>query len=151
MSTWLGTLGALGVDGAPAGELVINDACHNMDVSTSNSKTQVWLSADETSIVPEAPEAISFDTPVGDAVEGTCGEVIYTDMHVSGGRGGTARGSLSPDYASDAGAAPICPDQCATGTLSPQEEALEFMLLHLDACEPPSNQQPLPEVPVTDQ
>jgi hypothetical protein len=151
MSTWLGTLGALGVDGAPAGELVINDACHNVDVSTSNSKTQVWLSADETSIVPEAPEAISFDTPVGDAVEGTCGEVIYTDMHVSGGQGGTARGSLPPDYASDAGAAPICPDQCATGTLSPQEEALEFMLLHLDACEPPSNPQPLPEVPVTDQ
>jgi hypothetical protein len=53
MSTWLGTLGALGVDGAPAGELVINDACHNVDVSTSNSKTQVWLSADETSIVPK--------------------------------------------------------------------------------------------------
>jgi hypothetical protein len=134
MITWLADAGALGLEGAPAGELEVNEACHNADVSDSNSQTQAWLSADMDSGAPGAAEAISFKTPLGSDVEATCGEVVYTDIHVSGGPGGTARGSLPPDYASDAGGTPICPDQCATGALSPQEEALEFLLLHLAGC-----------------
>jgi hypothetical protein len=131
LSKWLGVVGATGVLGAPAGELPIIYACNNAEVTATNSYSQSWAATDKNSPVPGATEYFSFDLPVGTSAEGKCGRVVYSDLHVSGGAGGTARGSLPGDYASSL---EIVPDQCATGVLSPQEKALEFMIFDLSSC-----------------
>jgi hypothetical protein len=97
-------------------------------VTATNSYSQSWVATDKNSSVPGATEYFSFDLPVGTSAEGKCGRVVYSDLHVSGGAGGTARGSLPGDYASSL---EIVPSQCATGVLSRQEKALEFMSFDL--------------------
>jgi len=80
--------------------------------------------------------------PIGTSAEGKCGRIVYSDLHVSGGSGanGATRGpGLMPDYGSSL---MICPDQCATGALSPQEKALEFMIFDLSSCLIPIGQNP---------
>jgi hypothetical protein len=131
LNKWLGVVGASGPSvGAPAGELPITYACGNSAVTASNTYSQQWIALDKSAPSPNATEYFSFDLPVGTSAEGKCGRVVYSDMHVSGGAG-VPRGSLPADYASSL---TITPDQCATGALSPQEKALEFMLFDLSSC-----------------
>jgi hypothetical protein len=132
LSKWLSNVGALN----SSGELPIIYACHNADLSAMNTYAQPWVSADKASPAPNATEYFSFDMPVGSSAEGKCGRVVYSDMHVSGGAG-MSRGSLPADYASTL---QIVPDQCATGALSPQEKALEFMVFDLSSCLIPPGQ-----------
>jgi hypothetical protein len=130
LQKWLGVVGALGVNGAPSGELPIAYACHNSDVTNANVYSQQWISADKSSPSPGATQYFSFDMPIGTSAEGKYGRIVYSDLHVSGAPG-ASRGSLPPDYGSSL---LICPDQCATGALSPQEKALEFMIFDLSSC-----------------
>jgi len=141
---WLGNVGALGVGGAPSGELPIVYACNNANVTSSNTNSQAWVTADKSAPVPGAAEYFSFDLPAGSSAEGKCGRTVYSDMHVSGGPG-MSRGSLAPDYASSL---QIVPDQCATGDLSPQEKALEFMIFDLSSCLIPIGTMSKPPVPM---
>jgi hypothetical protein len=135
MHDWLKNVGALTND-----ELPIIQARYNAQVSPANSNSTSWIVADPNTIVPDAGSAagatqyFSFDTPVGLSAEKQCGRIVYSDLHV---------GAASNDYGSTATAGHtsggIVPSGCASGPLSPQEEALEFMLFDLAACFTPPN------------
>jgi hypothetical protein len=145
MKAWLGnaTVDALGVNGAPANELNISNPRFNVTVTKANTPSQAWLVPDNkaytytdhtqtSQTLPASTQYMSFDTPVGgidagaDAGATYCGRVVYSDLHV---------GAASGDYAGwEAGTAPTAPTYCASGPLSPQEKALEFMLLDLASC-----------------
>jgi hypothetical protein len=130
MKQWLGTVGALGVNGAPAGELPILQAKHNANLSATNVASTSWIVPDpSTTPAPSAGTTLyfSFNTPFGTGTESQCGRVVFSDLHIGGGSkdtGGTV------------------PGECATGDLSPQEKALEFMLFDLSACVVPDNAPP---------
>jgi len=132
MKQWLGTVGALGVNGAPAGELPIQTAKHNANLSASNTASTSWIVPDP-SVGASAGTTLyfSFNTPLGAGTEAQCGRVVYSDLHVGGG-------------SKDTGATGTVPGECATGDLSPQEKALEFMLFDLSACVVPDNAPPPP-------
>jgi hypothetical protein len=130
MKQWLGNVGALGVNGAPAGELPIAGARHNAVVTSANSASTPWIDPDPAAAAGAPANStlyLSFNTPLGNSGETQCGRVVYSDLHVGGGSmdtGGTV------------------PGECAAGDLSPQEKALEFMLFDLSACIVPDNQAP---------
>ncbi|HEX8796931.1 MAG TPA: hypothetical protein VF765_38530 [Polyangiaceae bacterium] len=114
---WLGLEGALGVNGAPAMELPIQQPRFNAVVGPGNKPSQQWIQDDAT------PNTMyfSFDTPVNappnpdGGPPNYCGRAVFSDLHVSGNTkdpGGT----------------------CNDGLLQPQEKALEFMLFDLSSC-----------------
>lgn len=128
MKTWLGNVHALGVDGAPPGELPIATARHNAIVTATNPQSTPWIDPDPSLGQPAGSTLyFSFNTPLASSGESPCGRVVYSDLHVGGGStdtGGTV------------------PGECASGDLSPQEKALEFMLYDLSACVVPDDQAP---------
>jgi hypothetical protein len=146
MDQWLMNVGALGVNGAPPGELNIVQARHNADVSAANTPSVPWIVADKntaptmgrrmTTQNAGATEYFSFDTPLAAPAVEQCGRVVYSDLHVgaaSGDYGGyTSMGQIPMGAA--------VPSGCANNQLSPQEKALEFMLFDLSGCITPSNQ-----------
>jgi hypothetical protein len=118
---WLGRNGALGVGGAPANELPIQQARFNAVVGAANPASQPWIADDGST--PNSTMYFSFDTPIGATAgpDGTipyCGRAVFSDLHV----GGASSDSQNP------------PAGCAKGDLSPQEMALEFMLFDLSSC-----------------
>jgi hypothetical protein len=136
LSQWLGVVGALS-----GGELPIQAARHNADVGASNTPpSQPWITADSSSSAPGATQYFSFNTPTNAAIDpdsGTpnyCGRVVFSDLHV-----GAASG--------DDPTKPV-PTECANVKLSPQEDALEFMLFDLSSCVVPDGTKPVP--PPTD-
>jgi hypothetical protein len=129
MKQWLGVVDALGVAGAPAGELPIVAARHNANVTAANTPSTSWIVPD-----PSAHQSagttqyFSFNTPLGAETESQCGRVVYSGLHVGGA-------------SSDNPSMPV-PEECSTADLSPQEKALEFMLFDLSACVVPDNAPP---------
>jgi hypothetical protein len=118
LDQWLGLVDALGVEGAPKGELPIFD--ENSDVGATK-EAQAWL-------VDEGyTDYLSFDTPVtaAPAADGGapnyCGRAVFSDIHLDS----------DPNFASDSSPPP---SGCASRPLSPQEKALEFMLFDLSSC-----------------
>jgi hypothetical protein len=131
MKQWLGNVGALGVSGAPAGELHIVQARHNANVTAANTPSTSWIVPDPSAMQPAgASQYFSFNTPLGASVENTCGRVVYSDLHV----GGASKDNPSM---------PV-PQECDTSDLTPQEKALEFMLFDISACIVPDNTTPPP-------
>jgi hypothetical protein len=130
---WLGNVGAL-----TAGELPIQEAKHNADVSAANTNSTPWIVADNKANPPGATEYFSFDTPLGAAADKVCGRIVYSDLHV---------GAASNDRPS----MPI-PQECTVPAnpplLSPQEDALEFMLFDLSSCVTPNSVKPMPPPPM---
>jgi hypothetical protein len=131
---WLGNVGALGVNGAPSGELPIIQGMHNADVGAANTASQAWITADQSATPPNVTQYFSFNTPtnapIGDAgVPNYCGRVVYSDLHV---------GAASMDTPG------TIPAECRQQNLSPQEKALEFMLFDLSSCVTPDNEPPPP-------
>ena len=140
--TWLGNVSALGTNGAPTGELYIDAPRFNVQVTSANTPSQVWIVPDngtyvyeygakssannEKSLPANSAQYFSFNTPIGgvnDAGAQFCGRVVYSDLHV---------GSAAGDYSKALGT--TVPSGCATGSLAPQEKALEYMLLDLASC-----------------
>jgi hypothetical protein len=141
LQQWLTNVNALGVNGAPAGELPIQQPKHNADVSAANTPSTAWIVADQQAMPPGATQYFSFDTPLGSPAAMQCGRVVYSDLHV---------GSATMDYGGAPGNLPItqtCPAGCVMADLSPQEKALEFMLFDLSACLTPPSQPPMPPPP----
>jgi hypothetical protein len=124
LARWLGTVGAL----LPSGEVPIQQARHNADVSSANTASQSWLAADADASAPGATQSFSFSTPLDAPPPSQCGQVVYTAMHVG------AASNDSPEL-------PV-PDECATGDLSPQEMVLEFLVFNLSSCVTPTDQTP---------
>jgi hypothetical protein len=138
LQQWLTNVNALGVDGAPAGELPIEQAKHNADVAAANTPSTAWIVADQQAMPAGATQYFSFDTPLNAPADMQCGRAVYTDLHI---------GSASMDYGGAPGNSTITtptPAGCTTGDLSPQEKALEFMLFDLSACLTPNSQPPMP-------
>jgi hypothetical protein len=135
LHSWLGNVGALTNDKLP-----IWYARHNADLTAANTASQQWIALDPATTAPNAAEYFSFDTPVGSAAQ-ACGRVVYSDLHVSGGKGAQADRSVPPDYP---GSLAIVPDQCAAHPLTPQEKALEFMIFDLSSCLIPIGQMASP-------
>jgi hypothetical protein len=128
LAQWLMDLGALGQGGVPSTELSIYQSRFNASVGPANTASQPWITADPSAGAGSFPtEYFSFDTPVGAAQ--VCGRAVFSDLHVAG----------DPSTHDD----PPPPGGCATGPLSPQEKALEFMLFDLSSCVIPDSQPPV--------
>jgi hypothetical protein len=125
MNAWLGNVGAL-----TGGELPIQEAKHNADVSAANTLSTPWILANAAANPPHATEYFSFDTPLGAKPKDICGRVVFSDLHVG------AASNDNPNM-------PV-PTDCTPGKLSPQEDALEFMLFDLSSCIIPNSQPPQP-------
>jgi hypothetical protein len=131
---WLGLVNALGVLGAPAGELPINPARFNSVVTAANTPSQPWVQDDMSSNTMY----FSFDTPVnaqagpdGGAPQ-YCGRAVFSDLHVGGE-------TMPPDSPPPP---PVNASGCTMADLSPQEKALEFMLFDLSSCVIPDTVAP---------
>ena len=108
LAQWLVTVGA----STTMGQIPLSVKTHN--AGPVNPPTVRWLYS---SGVSPTTHYMSFQTPVGSAAENQCGKVVYAGMHVS---------SSSQVNAS-------FPSGC-TGTLTPDEKALVFLLFDLQAC-----------------
>jgi hypothetical protein len=132
LKTWLGNVGAL-----TGGELYVPvaNARDNAIVGASNVATP-WVQTDPT-VSPPSTQYFSWDMPfmppVSDAgVPEYCGRAVYSDMHVSG--------SAMDYYTSQ-----TVPTGCdSTSTLSPDEDAIEFILFDLSSCITPVGFTPQP-------
>ena len=123
---WLTSVGALGDGGVPAGELPVYEARFNANVTSANVHSQTLLTDDSAAASQSGgfnTMAFTFGTPVNAPVGADggapnyCGRIAYTDVHVTGDTSVTADSTT---------AAP--PSSCAQRALSPQEEAIEFMI-----------------------
>jgi hypothetical protein len=133
LDMWLGLVGALGVLGAPTGEIPLVPPRFNAVVGPSDKPSQQWIQDDAT------PNTMyfSFDTPVTQTATPPqyCGRAVFSDLHVSGN-------TLDPAGSGGGGTA-----SCTSRPLSPQEKALEFMLFDLSSCVIPDTQAPPTTVP----
>ena len=82
-------------------------------------------------VAAPASQYFSFNAPVGAAAGQQCGQMVFTDMHVSGS--GNANGDTSRPTSAGANATPF-PTGCKSPALSPQEQALIFLLFDLTNC-----------------
>jgi hypothetical protein len=98
--------------------LPIEKARHNADVGMANKASQPWIVVKGQE---QQAQDFTFDTPFGADAGAQCGRVAFSDMHV---------GAASGDY----GSVKTTPQGCASGPLSPQEKALEFILFDLSSC-----------------
>jgi hypothetical protein len=137
---WLVDVGA-GTTTNGVTSITLNNVAHVADSvitgTTANPVSQAWLTsplawrqftgsaadASCTGANPSTSDCIqqqfahefTFDTPVGSAAAQQCGRVVYSGFHVNQPASGT-----TPAY--------------CTGSLTPQEQVLEFMLLDLASC-----------------
>jgi hypothetical protein len=139
MEAWLTAVGAL--DG---GTLPIWFARHNADVAPAMGLSQPWIALDPSSPALGATQYFSFDMPFEQTA--SCGRIVYSDLHVSGGPGASEPG-VAPDYPNPGTIGTdtrggIVPTGCALRPLTPQEKALEFMLFDLSSCLVPIGSSP---------
>ena len=93
-----------------------------------------WVQTNPT-VSPASTQYFSWDMPFNAAVNDAgvpqyCGRVVYSDMHVSGS---------ASDYTTLA----TVPAGCASTTpLSPDEDAIEFILFDLSSCVVPVGYTP---------
>jgi hypothetical protein len=142
LQEWLTSVGALGQNGVPAGELSIYQPRYNSVVTSTDKASQPWIASDSAGM-PGQTMYFSFDTPVNlnpptmgpdpGADPAYCGRAVFSDLHV-GGDPSTV--DTSPP-----------PGGCQAGPLSPQEKALEFMLFDLSSCVIPDSETPPVTVP----
>jgi hypothetical protein len=118
MKQWLTNAGAL----TGMGQLPIVGAKNTIGtINTSVAQPWVTYGSGKQQIV----QYFSFYAPIGIPAEMQCGEMVFTDLHMS-----------SADGAGDSSSNPF-PSGCVTNTLSAQEKALIFMLFDLTNCVQP--------------
>lgn len=86
------------------------------------SLTQDWVNFQPPNFTRQA-QYFSFNAPVGASANLQCGQMVFTDIHVSGDPNGDTSRQNTP-----------FPDGCKTNGLTPQEKALIFMLFDLTNC-----------------
>jgi hypothetical protein len=123
MFSWLSGLKVLS-----GGELPVQYACQNAQVTSANAPAQAWLTTSADEAGAPATQYFSYNTTTlpdaGPPRE--CGRVVYSDIHVGAG---------SNDYGGGLGLTnAVVPAGCTQQALSPQEDVLEFMLFDLSGC-----------------
>lgn len=148
MHDWLGNVGALVDD-----ELPILQARHNADIGPANEPASVpWITSDTAPYSAGANMYFSFDTPVRSVSGGDggaaskCGRVVFSDMHVGGASGDYEQATFSTQGFGRESLGAVVPSDCADNPLSPQEQALEFMIFDIATCAADAKAIPLPPV-----
>ncbi len=151
MKTFLGSVGSLN----DAGELAIVQARHNVDIQMNNVGVP-WMYFDPNNssfppntvfdpVTAKSTLYFSYDTMAAQG-EGSCGRVVYSDLHVGGNSGDYGEGANSsgpPSGQTDV------PTGCNAGVnLSDQEKALEFMLFDLTSCLAPPGSDAGVQIPI---
>ncbi len=130
MSEWLVNVGA----SATAGTLDIYVPRDNINAVDPKMATS-WITLQNTGATPpNTVEFLSYNAPLGATDDKVCGRAVFSDLHVS---------APVPNRAADNPGQPF-PASCATGDLSSQEKALEFMLFDLSSCVRRDDQPPEP-------
>jgi hypothetical protein len=83
------------INGLTNGELHIEDARHNANVSASNTASQAWIVADSNAPFSGAAEYFTFDTPLTATPDKQCGRVVFSDLHVGAASGDYQKGTPS--------------------------------------------------------
>jgi hypothetical protein len=139
---WLGLVNALGVNGAPTGDINIQAPRYNAVVGPSDKPSQPWID----DVSSNYTLYFSFDTPVGGEMPlptdggapSYCGRAVFSDLHVSG-----SAATLDPSGAGGGAAfSPTSTSACSMRPMLPQEKALEFMLFDLSSCVIPDTETP---------
>lgn len=100
--------------------------------------TQSWITLTKANGTLDAQLAnppsqyFSFNMPLSQPAAAQCGQMVFTDLHLSGAPGG------QPGDHSGAGTALAFPKGCTTSGLTPQEMALIFLLFDLTNCLQPT-------------
>jgi hypothetical protein len=122
LAQWLVNVGASTV----LGQLPIQGNKHTVD-AVNAAVAQQWIYND--AMTPMGVEYLSFLAPVQPAAGvPQCGKVVFSDLHVSSGAGGSDASAPAKPF----------PSGCVTTDLTPQEKALEFMLFDLSSCVEPT-------------
>ena len=121
-ANWLKLVGA----STTLGQIPVNVVRHDMNsisstpATMSNTPAQQWLYSSGAPF--SGPLHYTFDTPVAYPTNPLptkqCGRVLFSDFHVSDASSGGK----------------TFPSECTTGTMTPQEKTLEFMLFDLASC-----------------
>lgn len=136
MHDWLNTVGAVGPDGLVS----VENARHNADLGPMSVATE-WVAAGPGTVYGTPPDDapvsadgttlyMSFNTPIGAPPQNQCGQVIFSDLHVSASAGDLAGVDV--------------PQECQNVALAPEEKILEFMLFNLSSCVQPEGLPPAP-------
>ncbi len=97
-------------------QIKIHAPRNNVNTIVAPGTEWVYLPTDH------VPQFITVDTPVGASDDKLCGKAAFSDLHVSSsGTGDKNNGNAWPT-------------ECATGDLTAQEKALEFLFFDLSAC-----------------
>jgi hypothetical protein len=131
---WLGLVGALTND-----QLPIWFVRHNVSALFQPPSVDWIHLASSVTQAPSATQYFSFDMPVGASPQAACGRIAYSDLHVGGGPGVAIQG-VPADYPNPGASTNVVPTGCAIHPLTPQEAALEFMILDLSSCLVPVGQ-----------
>jgi hypothetical protein len=130
MSEWLVNVGA----STTAGMLDIYVPRDNINAVDPKMATS-WITLQNPGAdPPNTVEFLSYNAPLGAADDMICGRAVFNDLHVS---------APVANRAADHPGQPF-PASCATGDLSAQEKALEFMLFDLSSCVRKDDQPPEP-------
>ena len=94
----------------------------NSIADSSPTVSRRWIRSD----TPKTAKYFSFNTPIGQPVDKQCGRAVFTDVHVSGGGGGTF------------------PNFCNNNPLNANEKALIFLFFDLSSCVGDDSKPPIP-------
>jgi hypothetical protein len=119
LASWLQSPSVAG--STTQGKLVIYNGKSTTLMLKGPPTTQTWVTY--TSGPNVLPQYFSFNAPIGAIPSQQCGQMVFTDIHVSGSTSGDTSDPTKH-----------FPTGCITTSLSPQEKALIFMLFDLTGC-----------------
>ena len=108
--------------GPPARSAARIEEVRNSIADSSPTVSRRWIRSD----TPKTAKYFSFNTPIGQPVDKQCGRAVFTDVHVSGGGGGTF------------------PNFCNNNPLNANEKALIFLFFDLSSCVGDDTKPPIP-------
>lgn len=118
MYDWLNQEGALNSSGNL--DITVDPRVSVTSINESFSTNWLYWEAGSHSSSPvnttDTPAYFSFNMPLGTEGDDACGRAVFADLHVSGGSTWNF------------------PSGCGSGALTPQEQALVYMLFDLTAC-----------------